>query len=75
VTTRARGDPDVLPRRRDDQGTDAVEDGRVANELSVGTQILEALAFTHAMDPRFVVARVNEPGFLRGLRGRVGWDG
>ena len=52
VPVRVRADPHVLPRRRDGQGPDAVDDVLVGDPLAVLVEVREALARPPAPHPR-----------------------
>src|SRR5207248_2679096 len=65
VAVGARADPDVGPRRRDDEGADALEVGGAADGLAVGAEVAERFAAPHAADAGCVVARVPQPRRLR----------
>jgi hypothetical protein len=50
VPARVRADPDVLPRRRDDELVDAPEDLVVLDPPAVGVEVLEAAPAAAARD-------------------------
>jgi hypothetical protein len=55
VAARTRGDPDVLPRRRDGERPDAVERVGVAHHPTLGIGVDESLALARAPYPRLDV--------------------
>ena len=56
VAVRARADPDVLVRRRDREGADALQLGRLAHPLAVGADVGEVVADADAPDAGRLVA-------------------
>src|SRR2546430_5668380 len=64
VTAWPGRDPDVLPRRRDDQGADAIEGHLIADAPSIRLDVLEALAPANTPDAGLVVVRVDEAGLV-----------
>ena len=75
VSARVNRDPDVLPRRRDDDRPDAIEGCSVANQPSVRVEVDESLALACAPQAWFIVCRVDEARLVRGFGGRIGDDG
>jgi hypothetical protein len=57
VAARVGADPHVLPGRRNDEGTDAVEGVTVGDPLSAGVDVDKALARASAPDARRVAVR------------------
>ena len=62
VTVGVRGDPDVLPRRRNHQGLDPSSEGLVGDHGAIGVQVGPALPRRRRVSPRW-------PGWVRRSRG------
>ena len=60
VAVRARGDPDVGPRRRDDESPDPVQDGGIADPLAVGPEVAEAFSCAPPPDASLAVVCVDQ---------------
>ena len=56
VAVRAHADPDVLVRRRDREGADALQLGRLAHPLAIGADVGEVVADADATDAGRLVA-------------------
>src|SRR6478672_11354263 len=70
MAIRIGADPDLVPRRRDDQRLDASQSRLVPDGPSRGIDISEASAQALAPDSRFCVAYVAQADFARRLHGR-----
>ena len=69
VAVRERRNPDVGPRRRDDERLDAGQRVLIAHRLPVGIGVAEAGARLHTAAARAAVCDVAKAGGARGLLG------
>ena len=67
MAVRLRADPDVGPRRRDDERLDALQRAFVGDAVTPRIAVEEALAGAMAGDAGAVRAHIDEAGFLGGL--------